>query len=78
MVLPPENVLTFPRCFSRARSALLLVTLSAMTPERFWIVVAMTSLIAELAKAMLDSPNWVERSCFYTVIGVPGFLAPSE
>ena len=36
MTLPPENFLMLPRCFRRDNRALFLVTLSAMTPERFW------------------------------------------
>ena len=44
-----------PRCFRRAKRALLEVTLSAIWPVRDWMVVAMMSLIALFGNAMIDS-----------------------
>ena len=55
MTLPPPNGLTLPRWLRRDRRALFLVTLSAILPVRLWIVVAMMSVIALLAKAMTHS-----------------------
>ena len=53
IVLPPETVFTLPRLLTHVSNALFLVTLSAMTLLRCWMVVAMMSLIAALAKAMV-------------------------
>jgi hypothetical protein len=44
-----------PRSFSRMRRALFFVTLSAIVPVRDWIVVAMMSLTALFANAMMGS-----------------------
>src|SRR3990167_1987091 len=52
---PPPNGRTLPLAFSLRRRALLFVTLSASSPLRFSIVVAMMSLMSALANAIYFS-----------------------